>query len=101
MIYKKMTKKDAVQDICDAVYPVLQISKKELKRIAFILVDEMFETKDTLTSDEYLEARGKLCDNVDGNRSDMEACVRLMAANTIPELEFNYDDFLKLTFNYK
>lgn len=98
MIYKKMTKKSAIQDICDAVYPVLQISKKELKRIATIIVDEMFGTKDSLTSDEYLDARGKLCDNVNGNRSDLEAGVRLMAANTIPELGFTYSDFLNINF---
>ena len=98
MIYKVMNKANAIKDICDAVYPVLQISKKELKRIATTLVDEMFGTKDSLTSDKYLEARGKLCDNINGDRNDLEAGVRLMAANTIPELEFTYDDFLNLDF---
>lgn len=93
MIYKEMTKKDAIQDICDAVYSVLQIPKKDLKEIATILVDEMFGTKDTLTRDEYIEARGNLCDNTGEKGKDLEAGVRLMASCTIPELEFTYDDW--------
>lgn len=96
MIYKVMDKADAIQDIFDSVNGVFKISRKDLNRAAIEIVDEMFGNKETLTSDEYLEARGNLTKGMNENSTDTKDWVKFFAAYTIPELDLGIEELEKL-----
>lgn len=89
MIYSIMTKQRAVKDIVDTVYQVLQISKKDLKEIAIELVDEMFEGKEVLNHNEYIEAKIKLAKELEKkqNSNDIKDIVAMLFSMSMLELD--------------
>lgn len=89
MIYSIMTKQKAVKDVVDTVYPVLQISKKNLKEIAIELVDEMFENKEALNYNEYIEAKIKLAKSLEKkqNSNDIKDIVAMLFSICMLELD--------------
>lgn len=89
MIYSIMTKPKAIKDVVDTVYPVLQISKKNLKEIATELVDEMFGSKETLNHNEYIEAKIKLAKELEKkqNSNDVKDIVTMLFSMCMLELD--------------
>ena len=89
MIYKTMTKDQAIKDIVNSVYQVLQITKKDLKVVAEQIANDMFGDKTELTAKEFLAAREKLKAEVmaKDESNDIKDMVALFYVGMIPEVD--------------
>ena len=88
MINNIMTKERAIKDLVNSVYEVLQIKKPELKEIATEIVNEMFGDKETLTAQEYIDARCQLQREAEKeNTTSKKNMVKLFYAGLMPELD--------------